>query len=98
MLLGLPLVVAVKEGVADVDDDEEGPPAMDVVKSAEPGFFFPFPGEDKVGDVGTEGAGDLTEGGERIKKLAMTARKKQMSPKVRIVHGQLTSWKRFRVA
>lgn len=88
--------VVIKEGFAD-----EGPSAMDEVESTEPGGddFFPFfPGEDKVGEVGTKGAGDRTEGGERIKKLAMTARKKQTSPKVRIVHGQLTSWKRFRVA
>lgn len=60
--------------------------------------FFPFPEED-IGELGTEGVVCIrTEGGERIKKLAITAKKKQISPRARMVHGQLTSWKRLRVA
>lgn len=102
-----------KTGLGDAEGVslDEWPPTIGVVEFSEaelaeladePGGdgvrgFLP---EDKVGDVGTEGAEGnlLTEGGERIKKLAMTAKKKQINPRVRMVHGQLTSWKRLRVA
>jgi hypothetical protein len=90
-------------GVVEFAEAVEAVEAVEAEKANEPGgdSVCDFLTEEaKVGDVGTEGAGSLRteEGGERIKKLAMTARKKQISPRVRIVHGQLTSWKRLRVA
>lgn len=88
-------------GVVEFAEAEEAEEADDPGGDGVRDFFpFPFPaGDANVGDVGTESAGFLCiKGGERIKKLAMTAKKKQISPRVRMVHGQLTSWNKLRVA
>lgn len=90
-------------GVVEFAEAVEAVEAVEVEEADEPGgdSVCDFLAEEaEVGNVGTEGAGSrrTEEGGERIRKLAITARKKQISPRVRIVHDQLTSWKRLRVA